>query len=54
MVESELSHEQEAHLMGTLHDVSAAFARCARTCREGRSTVAPLIAAAQERGAKVA
>lgn len=54
VVERELSHEQEAHLMATLHDVSAAFARCARTCRTGRSTVAPLIAAAQERGAKVA
>ena len=54
VVESELSHEQEVHLMATLHDVSAAFARCAHTCREGRSTVAPLIAATQERGTTVA
>jgi hypothetical protein len=39
-----LSREQEVRLMSTLHDVGAAFARCARTCREGRSTVAPIIA----------
>ena len=39
-----LSHEQEAHLMATLHDVAAALARCARACRDGRSVVAPLIA----------
>ena len=39
-----LSHEQEAHLMATLHDVAAAFAHCARACRDGRSVVAPLIA----------
>jgi hypothetical protein len=39
-----LSHEQEALLMATLHDVAAAFARCARACRDGRSVVAPLIA----------
>ncbi len=38
-----LSREQEVRLMGTLHDVAAAFARCARACREGRSTVAPMI-----------
>ena len=38
-----LSHEQEARLVGSLHDVAAAFARCARSCREGRSTVAPII-----------
>ena len=38
-----LSREQEVRLMGALHDVAAAFARCARVCREGRSTVAPLI-----------
>ena len=42
-----LSREQEARLMGTLHDVAAGFARCARTCREGRSTIAPLISARQ-------
>ena len=40
-----LSHEQEAHLMAALHDVAAAFAVCALACREGRSTVAPLISA---------
>jgi hypothetical protein len=39
-----LSREQEVRLMSALHDVGAAFARCARTCREGRSTVAPIIA----------
>ena len=38
-----LSHEQEVHLMATLHDVAAAFARCARTCREGRLAVTPVI-----------
>ncbi|MGH2782541.1 MAG: hypothetical protein ACRDLA_14250 [Thermoleophilaceae bacterium] len=41
---SGLSREQEIRLMGTLHDVAAAFDRCARACREGRSTVAPIIA----------
>src|SRR5919108_6122100 len=39
-----LSREQEVRLMGTLHDVAAAFARCARVCREGRSEVRPIIA----------
>jgi hypothetical protein len=39
-----LSREQEVALMGTLHDVGAAFARCARACREGRSTATPIIA----------
>ena len=38
------SREQEVRLMGSLHDVAAAFARCARACRDGRSTVAPIIA----------
>ena len=38
-----LSREQEARLMGTLHDVAAAFASCARACREARSTAAPII-----------
>lgn len=37
-------HEQEVRLMGTLHDVAAAFARCARVCREGRSEVTTMIA----------
>jgi hypothetical protein len=39
-----LSREQEARLIATLHDVAAAFARCARACREGRSAVTPVIA----------
>ena len=39
-----LPREQEVHFMGTLHDVAAAFARCARACREGRSEVTPIIA----------
>lgn len=39
-----VSREHEVRLMGTLHDVAAAFARCARACRDGRSTVAPIIA----------
>jgi hypothetical protein len=38
------SREQEVRLVGTLHDVAAAFARCARACRTGRSTVKPIIA----------
>jgi hypothetical protein len=38
-----VSREQEARLMATLHDVAAAFAGCARACRDGRSTVAPII-----------
>ena len=39
-----LSREQEVRLMGALHDVGAGFARCARQCREGRSTVTATIA----------
>jgi hypothetical protein len=39
-----LSRELEVRLMAALHDVGAAFARCARECRKGRSTVAPIIA----------
>lgn len=38
-----LSREAEVHLMGTLHDVGAAFARCARGCRHGRSRIVPVI-----------
>jgi hypothetical protein len=34
-----LSREQEVRLMGTLHDVAAAFARCANACRTGQSAV---------------
>jgi hypothetical protein len=33
------SREREVRLMGTLHDVAAAFARCARVCRNARSTI---------------
>jgi hypothetical protein len=36
------SREQEVRLKGALHDVAAAFARCARACREGRSQVTPI------------
>jgi hypothetical protein len=43
-----LSREQEARLIATLHDVAAAFARCARSCREGRLAVAPVIAGCAE------
>lgn len=39
-----LSREQEVRLIGALHDVAAAFARCARACRDGRSTITPVIA----------
>ena len=45
-----LYRELEVQLVGTLHDVAAAFARCARTCRQGRWTVTPIIARAQARG----
>jgi hypothetical protein len=45
-----LSREQEVRLMGALHDVAAAFARCARACREGRSTVTPVIARSMRAG----
>jgi hypothetical protein len=43
----DLSREQEVRLIGALHDVAAAFARCARACREGNSTVTPVIARRQ-------
>lgn len=39
-----LSREQDACLTGTLHDIAAALARCARACREGRLTVTPIVA----------
>jgi hypothetical protein len=45
-----LSREQEVQLLGALHDVAAAFARCARACREGRSTVTPIIARSMRAG----
>jgi hypothetical protein len=38
-----LSREQEVRVLATLHDVAAAFARTARTCRSGRTKVAPII-----------
>jgi hypothetical protein len=38
------SREDEVRLIGTLHDVAAAFARCARAGREARSGVTPIIA----------
>jgi hypothetical protein len=44
MSRGDLSREQEVRLIGALHDVAAAFARSARACREGRSTVTPVIA----------
>jgi hypothetical protein len=37
------SREQQLRLIGALHDVAAGFARCARVCRDGRSTVTPVI-----------
>jgi hypothetical protein len=40
----DFSREQEVRLIGALQDVAAAFARSARACREGRATVAPVIA----------
>jgi hypothetical protein len=42
-----LSRELEAQLVGTLHDIAAAFARCARICRQSRSTVTPIIPPAE-------
>jgi hypothetical protein len=39
-----LPRELEVRLMGTMHDVAAAFARCARVCREGRSEVTSILA----------
>ncbi len=38
-----LSREDEVRLVGTLHDIGSAFARCARACRNGRSKVMPVI-----------
>jgi hypothetical protein len=46
-----LSRELEVQLVGTLHDIAAAFARCARMCRQGRSSVTPIIARPKERRA---
>jgi hypothetical protein len=47
-----LSREQEVRLVGTLHDVAAAFARCARACRVGRSTIRPIIARGADRAGR--
>ena len=41
-----ISREQEVRLMGALHDVAAAFARCARACRDGHATVTPIVSRA--------
>ena len=38
-----ISREEEVRVLATLHDVAAAFARTARTCRSGRSNVEPII-----------
>ena len=45
-----LSREQEVRLLGALHDVAAACARCARSCREGRATITPIIARSMRAG----
>jgi hypothetical protein len=44
MSRGDLSREQEVTLIGAMHDMAAAFARCARACREGHSRIAPVIA----------
>ena len=44
MSRGDLSREQEVRLIGALHDLAAGFARCARACRDGHSTVTPVIA----------
>jgi hypothetical protein len=44
-----IPREQEVRLMGTLHDVAAAFARCARACRDGQSTIARRVAGDERR-----
>jgi hypothetical protein len=41
--EKGLSREQEVRLIETLHEVAAAFAQCARACREAQPTLVPLI-----------
>lgn len=38
-----LTHEEEVHLVAALHHLAAAFARCARACREARPSVASVI-----------
>jgi hypothetical protein len=45
-----LSREQEVRLTGALHDVAAAFARCARACREGQATVTPIVSRRSDHG----
>jgi hypothetical protein len=40
---SGLSREQEVLLVGALHDAAAAFAKCARECRDSEATVAAII-----------
>jgi hypothetical protein len=43
-----LSHEQEAQLIGALHDAAAAFARCARECRVSEARVAAITARSEQ------
>jgi hypothetical protein len=40
----ELSREQELRLIGALHEVAGAFARCGRACRGCHQAMTPLIA----------
>jgi hypothetical protein len=53
MSRGDLSREQEVRLVGGLHDVAAAFARCARACRESGSTVTPVIARRRPAGSAI-
>ena len=43
MSRGDLSREQEVMLVGAMHDIAAAFARCARACREGHPRITPII-----------
>lgn len=43
-VDTGLSREQEVQLMSVLHDLSTDLSAAARSCRNARSIVAPLIA----------
>jgi hypothetical protein len=38
-----ISREQEVSLVAALQDVAAGLAKCARECRQARSTVGPLL-----------
>jgi len=48
---SDLSREQQVKLIGALHDIAAAFACCARACRDAESAVTPWFAAWRPHGA---